>query len=126
MCKFYNEDQLVDLMDRYLTDVDYRNQYAEETLYHVKHNMAWSNRIRLHNTMIDKAIHNLTSVTERSQSVKKILTFIDRHGKVTKNEIMKFIGWGVGIDFSPYRQYLRNHSSVELEWDGQMEYYVAV
>ena len=124
--KFYNEDQLVDLMDRYLTDVDYRNQYAEETLYHVKHNMAWSNRIKTHNKMIDKAISELKSVTDRSQSVKKILTFIDRHGKVSKNEIMKFIGWGVGIDFSPYRQYLRNHPSVELEWDGQMEYYVAV
>ena len=121
--KFKTKDDLVSLMNHYLNDLDDRNMFATATLNYSKEVMAWSNRIKSYNDMINKAINSLTSVTEKSEAIKKILTFIDRHGKVTKNEIMKHIGWGVGITFSPYRQYLRNHPTIELEWDGQTEYY---
>jgi hypothetical protein len=99
---------------------------ANLTLDYTKTTMVWSNRIKAYSDLMDKAILNLKSVTDKSSSVQDILDFIRINKRVNKKQIMKHIGWGVGITFSPYRQYLRNHPSIEFEWDGQMENYVAV
>jgi len=46
-----------------------------------------------------------------SDKLKEIIDFIKK-GSATKKELMKFVGWGRGIKWTPYRRALMNHPNI--------------
>ena len=56
-------------------------------------------------------------IGEKSESYTKIVDFIHKKKSVTKKEILDFLGWGVRISFSPYRNKLRTEDTIRFTKD---------
>jgi hypothetical protein len=70
-----------------------------------------------------KEVFDLESISE-TDSVLKIKDFIKDKGFVTKKNILDYLGWGVRIKFSPYRNALRKYKEIKFtkygyEWIGE-------
>ena len=53
-------------------------------------------------------------IGNKSESYDKIVDFIHKKKSVTKKEILDYLGWGVRISFSPYRNRLRKESTIRF------------
>ena len=53
-------------------------------------------------------------IGDKSESYNKIVDFIHKKKSVTKKEILDFLGWGVRISFSSYRNKLRTESTIRF------------
>lgn len=53
-------------------------------------------------------------IGEKSEAYHKIVDFIHKRKSVTKKEILDYLGWGVRISFSPYRNRLRTESTIKF------------
>ena len=53
-------------------------------------------------------------IGDKSQSYNKIVDFIHQKKSVTKKEILDYLGWGVRISFSPYRNKLRTEDTIRF------------
>ena len=53
-------------------------------------------------------------IGDKSESYTKIVDFIHKKKSVTKKEILDFLGWGVRISFSPYRNKLRTEDTIRF------------
>ena len=53
-------------------------------------------------------------IGDKSESYDKIVDFIHKKKSVTKKEILDYLGWGVRISFSPYRNRLRTESTIRF------------
>ena len=72
---------------------------------------SWFNKWNFLNPNEFKMIGN------KSESYNKILDFIHKKKSVTKNDILTYLNWGVRISFSPYRNRLRNESTIRFTKD---------
>ena len=53
-------------------------------------------------------------IGDKSESYNKIVDFIHKKKSVTKKQILDFLGWGVRISFSPYRNRLRTEPTIRF------------
>tara|TARA_Y100000593_G_scaffold94362_1_gene193065 strand:+ start:1969 stop:3309 length:1341 start_codon:yes stop_codon:yes gene_type:complete len=100
-----SKEDLLKIFNKML-DTEYRNEVAEKQLHFCKTNMLWEQRIKPINQEIDKALKLNKPVTDRSKRAKDILEFIKQNKNITKQKILKHLGWGVNIKFSGYRNFL--------------------
>ena len=56
-------------------------------------------------------------IGDKSESYSKIVDFIHKKKSVTKKEILDFLGWGVRISFSSYRNRLRTEDTIRFTKD---------
>ena len=56
-------------------------------------------------------------IGDKSESYNKIVDFIHKKKSVTKKEISDFLGWGVRISFSSYRNKLRTEPTIRFTKD---------
>ena len=64
--------------------------------------------------MFNEAIEQLPVLKEDTDSYNRIVDFIQRKKSVTKKEILDYLGWGVRIKFSSYRNRLRNEPTIRF------------
>ena len=58
--------------------------------------------------------NDFSMIGDKSESYGKILEFISKKKSVTKKEILDYLGWGVRISFSGYRNRLRIEDSIRF------------
>ena len=61
-----------------------------------------------------KFLDKFEEIGDKSESYKKILDYIKRKKVATKRDITDYLGWGVRIKFTPYRNRLRNENNIKL------------
>jgi len=57
---------------------------------------------------------SFTMIGDKSESYHKIVDYIHKKKSVTKKEILEYMGWGVRISFSPYRNRLRTEPTIRF------------
>jgi hypothetical protein len=72
----------------------------------------WDKKIIPINKMLQTAFDNLPKMSEKTDSYKEIVKFIKKNKSVTKNDILEYLGWGVRIAWSPYRNLLREEKNI--------------
>ena len=108
---FTGYDHAMDLLEKYLDDVDYRNKKAKESLEYTKDKLRWSVAIDKLSDDIDKVIDSTPSANPNGEAMKKVLRDIKEKGEMTKRELITQ-RWGSGIKFTPYRRALMEHPNV--------------
>ena len=75
----------------------------------------WANRVpQWFNGWDFLTPNSFDMIGEKSESYPKILDFIHKKKSVTKKEILDYLGWGVRISFSPYRNRLRTEPTIRF------------
>ena len=77
----------------------------------------WEIAIHQFNNMINKTTDKLKVIGDKSESYKKIVDFIHTKKSVSKKDILEYLGWGVRISFTPYRNKLRNEPTIKFTKD---------
>jgi glycosyltransferase involved in cell wall biosynthesis len=72
----------------------------------------WDKSIDQFNKLIDKAADNYDIIREPTESFMKMVEFIENKGSVSKQQLLEYMGWGVRINFTPYRNRLRQHPNI--------------
>ena len=107
---FKNDHEALMMLNTYLDDPRYRNEEAQKALDYVSSFMVYKNEMIKMSKYMDDLLAR-QKVMGDSDKLKEIIEFI-RKGPVTKKELMKFVGWGRGIKWSPYRRALMNHPNI--------------
>jgi len=113
-----NDNELLEQLNHFLDDTKARNEYALNSLLHVRNNLVFKNEVQSMSDYIDKLVSNVNKMSE-SEAVKKIINWIKKEKKMTKKEIITSLGWGVGIRWTPYRRALLTNPNI---YDSMTEY----
>ena len=108
---FTGYDHAIDLLEKYLDDVDYRNKKARESLEYTRDKLRWSLAIDKLSNDIDEVIDSTPSANPNGDGMQKVLRDIKEKGEMTKRELITQ-RWGSGIKFTPYRRALMEHPNV--------------
>lgn len=108
---FDDDDSAVKLLDKYLSDSDYRNQKSKVCLDWISKNLIYRNEMIKMSEYMDNLLERTTSVSE-TPTLKKIIGWIQTDSKITKSEIRKRLGWGRGLKWTPYRRTLMKHPNI--------------
>lgn len=76
------------------------------------HECEWDKAIEPINKMFQDTFDSLPVMSEKTETLERIVKFIKQNKSVTKKDIMEFLGWGVRIPWSPYRNMLRTEKGI--------------
>ena len=109
---FFKDDyEALMLMNTYLDNPDFRNEQAEQALDCIRENLIYKDKVIEMSNYMDDLLSRQKAMGD-SDKFKEILDFIRKGGYATKKDINKFVGWGRGIKWSPYRRALMNHPNI--------------
>ena len=92
-----------------LGDLDSRNKMADSALNHVKMNLMYKDEMKkMSEYMDDLLLRKSKPIGKNSEKLKEITGWIRDEGTLTKEQILKRLGWGRGITWTPYRRALLN------------------
>ena len=110
---YKDEKDFSDKINKVLDDRKFRKEYSDKST-NIFEISVWSEAIHQFNNMINETIDNLPMLKEDTESYKKVVDFIHKKKSVTKKEILDYLGWGVRISFSGYRNRLRNEPTIRF------------
>lgn len=111
---FANNDAAKMLLNLSLDDKNFRYRIAKKQLDFCKENMTWEKRIPVISEMITKALGKTKSII-KGERKDDIIEFIKKNRQVTKSQILKHLGWGVGIKFASYRKFITENPNVVIK-----------
>ncbi len=88
-----------------LLDDRVRRRDASDFCTSVAGSFAWPERIAPYSAMFDRAIVNLPTLKKATESYEEVARLA--RGGATKADIMRSMGWGVRVPWTPYRTRLR-------------------
>ena len=110
---FKNDDDTLQLLNKYLDDTEYRNQKAKDTLDYIKNELVYKEKMIEMSDYIDELLSKSKTVSSDSESMKKIITTIKNSPTgISKEDLFKPLKWGRGFKFSPYRRALMTHPNI--------------
>jgi len=111
---FSSNQQALALLKGALDDKKFRNHLATTQLDYCRTNMVWEKRIPVISDMITKALNKIKPIV-KGERKDDIIDFIKKNRQVTKSQILKHLGWGVGIKFASYRKFVTNNPNVIIK-----------
>ena len=90
-----------------------RDKYSKKALNRFEEGK-WEKAVHQFNNMINETIDGLPMLKEDTDSYNKVVDFIHKKKSVTKKEILDYLGWGVRISFSGYRNRLRTNPIIRF------------
>ena len=119
------KNKAIQLFNKMLDDNDWRNKQSKLALKHCSDVHNWSNRVLPFNQMIQESIDkNKKNVIKAGERKEDIVKFIKDNGKVSTKDISDFLGWGIQLGFTKYRNYLRTVDGIHTTVINKKEYYV--
>jgi glycosyltransferase involved in cell wall biosynthesis len=112
-CYYDGGDDLILKIENLMDVPDLRNEWSEKSLKRFE-DCKWETAIIPFNNMINDTIKKLPTLKSDTEGYKKVIDFIHKKRSVSKKEIMEYLGWGVRISFSGYRNRLRNEPTIKL------------
>ena len=106
-----NDDELLEKLNFYLDNEYNRNVLADESLQHIRYRLIFKDEVKQMSDYIDE-LHDTLPKVKTSEKIKEIISWIQKEKRVSKSEIMKRLGWGVGIKWTQYRATLLTHPNI--------------
>ena len=110
---YKNDDEFMTRINIFLDDDRLVKKFRKKSLDRFEKGK-WEKSIHQFNDMFDEAIKRLPVLKEDTDSYNRIVDFIHRKKSVTKKEILDYLGWGVRIKFSSYRNRLRFEPTIRF------------
>ena len=109
---YKDEDEFFNKLNNILDNQELRDEWSEKSLDRFEQGK-WETAINQFNDMLNETIDNLPTISE-TDSYKKIVDFIFKKKSVSKKDILEYLGWGVRISFTPYRNRLRQEPTIKF------------
>ena len=110
---YANEKAFMSKLESLLDNDDTHRTYSNMALKRFEQGK-WEKAIHQFNDMINETIDGLPKLKEDTDSYNKVVDFIHKKKTVTKKQILEYLGWGVRISFSGYRNRLRNEPTIKF------------
>jgi len=108
---FTTDNDFLSKIDKILDEPDFRKTHTS-TLKSVADRLMWKNTVKEWFGGWD--IFKFDKLTKDTPRYNDILKLIKHKGFVSKETLMDFLGWGVNISMSPYRNKLRDEPDITL------------
>ena len=108
---FENDEIAINLLNLFLDDTEYRNEQATSAIEWISKKLIYQNKMIEMSSYIDSLLEQTKTMGE-SDTFKKIVEWIKEEKVLSKSQIMKKLGWGRGIKWTPYRRALMKHPNI--------------
>jgi len=108
---FENDEIATNLLNLFLDDTKYRNEQAVSAKEWISKKLIYQDKMIEMSSYIDSLLAQTKTMGE-SDTFKKIVEWIREERVLSKSQIMKKLGWGRGIKWTPYRRALMNHPNI--------------
>ncbi len=108
---FENDKIAINLLNLFLDDTKYRNEQAVSAKEWISKKLIYQDKMIEMSSYIDSLLAQTKTIGE-SDTFKKIVEWIREERVLSKSQIMKKLGWGRGIKWTPYRRALMNHPNI--------------
>ena len=110
---YKDEEEFSNKLNDILDDNESRQYWSDASLERFEQGK-WEKAILQIDDMINYTTDNFDIIGDKSESYKKILDYIHQKKSVSKKDILEYMGWGVRISFTPYRNKLRLEDTIKF------------
>ena len=108
---FENDEIAINLLNLFLDDTKYRNEQAVSAKEWISKKLIYKDKTIEMSDYVDELLEQTKTMGE-SDTFKKIVEWIREERVLSKSQIMKKLGWGRGIKWTPYRRALMKHPNI--------------
>lgn len=109
---FADQEGLLSLLERYLDNPGYRTAKAEEGLAHIRANLLYRHNIDRIRNAIQNCVDSSHAVRETAKGYQRARNIVREQGRVSKKDLIRALGWGRGIPWTPYRRRLMEDPNI--------------